>query len=361
MQRIYGYLFLIFLGLLITPSIYLKKIPLRLIEKTASFFSRESKLTKDSLDSVILENQILKSQISYIQEWVQSQQKLEEFFSEFKKLEKVENPIMISHEAQKKRMKALLDYIHLFSRHTIAKVIFKEPFSTSSYLWINVGELYNQKIGMKLIQKNSPVVLGDTLLGVVEEVHANFSKIRLITDPKMVVSVRAVRGSSQLKNIQSKTYELLDTLELSEDFTWEKKGELKEMLFSLQQELDKEGIDRHYAIGELVGSEYSPFFAYHSVLVGDGFHIRQENRKLALNTIYPGFKEIAIKKGDLLKTTRLDGIFPAGLKVAIVTETEYSQLGKPLYSIQAKPILENIHELEYVQILPPVLDKPIVD
>jgi cell shape-determining protein MreC len=357
MRRTYGFLILAILALLVGPTIFLKNLQLKWLKlvELVSPEKRENYL-KTTYEELSLENQILKSQISYIREWIAAQQKVEEFFSEMKKLEKTEKLMLVNQESQKKRFKILADYVNLFSRHAFAKIILKEPFSSSSFAWVNVGELYNQKIGYQLVQKNSPVVVGDVLVGVVEEVFLHHAKIRLITDPNLVIAVKSARGKSQLKVMNEKALELLDTLELVEDFGWEKKQELKDLIAELHVNLDREGQDRFYAVGEVYGAEYSPFFAFHNSLVGEGFHFQAKSKESTGFSNMEGFKEIVIKKGDLLETTGLDGIFPEGLKVAIVTDTSTSKFGRLTYEIKAKSLIANIHEIEYVQILPPAID-----
>lgn len=360
MRKTYGFIFFTIVMLLLSPAIFLKKLQVKWTGFFDRGFSRKSLAENQlTIDKITLDNQILKSQITYIQEWIGTQQKFEDFFSELKKLEKTQQLALTSQEQQKKRIRILQDFLQHFSRYAFAKIIFKEPFSSSSYAWINLGELYNQKIGGKILAKNSPVVVGDVLVGIVEEVFLNYSKIRLITDPNLVVSVRALRGDQQLKNLDSKVMELLDCLELTDDFNWIYKEPLKETLGSLHEQLEKDGNDRFYAYGEIYGREYSPFLAFQNELIGDGFHLKVEDRLFKVSSIKGGFKDVIIKKGDLLVTTGLDGLFPKGLKVGIVTSVSPSQVGKIAQKIKARSIVENIHELQFVQVLPPNLDRDL--
>lgn len=359
MHKTYGFLFLTLLTLLLLPSVFLKKIQNNWVHSFNRVFSKTTKFESVAEDQVILENQILKSQITYIQEWIFAQQKMDDFILEIKKLEKNQGLSLINQDAQKKRLKILGDYIALFGRYAIGTIIFKEPFSSSSFAWLNVGELYNQKIGNNLIQKNSPVVVGDILVGIVEEVFLRHSKIRMVTDPNLVVAVRAIRGKSQSREINRKAYDLLDTLELSQDFNWDQKETLKSLLAELHTNLEKEGQDRFYAKGEVYGAEFSPFYSYDHTLIGDGFQMQVQSKSSKFLQTPDGFKEVVIKRGDLLETTGLDGIFPKGLKVAIVTEIAPSKLGRLAYKIKAKSLIEKLQDIQYVQILPPILDKPI--
>ncbi|NBO24015.1 MAG: hypothetical protein EBU93_02080 [Chlamydiae bacterium] len=356
MRKTYSFLLLTLLFLLMSPMIFLKNLQDKWIGGMQRWAKENIEIEKISYEKAIVENQLLKSQIAYIQEWLATQQKMEDFFSELKKLEKGQLLLTINQEAQKSRFNALFEYLERFSQYAVAKIIFKEPFATSSFAWINLGRAYNDQVKSPVIQKNSPVVLGDVLVGIVEEVFSHHSKIRLITDPNLVVSVVASRGKTQLKAIHQRSYELLDTLELSQDFLWEKKDQLKMLLLNLHQLLEKEGVDRFYARGEVYGAEYSPFLSYDHSLVGEGFHLEAQSKTHLQVQESEKFKEIAIKSGDLLETTGLDGLFPKGLKVAIVTAIAPSKIGKLAYGIKAKTVVASLNELQYVQILPPLLE-----
>jgi rod shape-determining protein MreC len=356
MRKTYGILLLSILILLLSPPIFFKSYQTKWVKGVSNFVNLAPAKDK-SFAELNLENQVLKSQVNYIQEWLGAQQKFEDFFSELKKLEKTEHLAVMSHDAQKKRIKILEDFLTYFGRYAVAKIIFKEPFSSSSFAWINLGENYNLKCGSTVIQKNSPVVFGDILVGIVDEVFPHFSKIRLITDPHLVVSVKALRGKEQLKSIQAKAEDLLDALELVQEIKYEKKEELISLLVNLNKDLQQDGHDRYYARGEISGAEYSPLLVFQNLLSGSGFMLHDQKTKQVQTVGIKGFHEIAIKKGDLLVSTGMDGIIPNGLKVGFVTEVFPSNLGKAAYSIKAKSACDQLSELEYVQILPAVVDK----
>lgn len=75
-----------------------------------------------------------------------------------------------------------------------AKVIFRENISFGSFIWVDRGEADNRHLGVHVIAKKSPVVLGKGVVGLVEEVLEKKSLVRLITDPKLQVAVRVDRG-----------------------------------------------------------------------------------------------------------------------------------------------------------------------
>ena len=61
-----------------------------------------------------------------------------------------------------------------------------------------------------------------------------------------------------------------------------------------------------------------------------------------------------LKFGDLLVTTGMDGFFPSGLEVAIVTKVNDLKPGAYAYDLEAKPVVENFSDLHSVFVLPPL-------
>lgn len=58
--------------------------------------------------------------------------------------------------------------------------------------------------------------------------------------------------------------------------------------------------------------------------------------------------------GDLLVTSGMDGLFPVGLEVAVVSQVERLTEGQSSYQIQARMLVENIEDLTWVSILPAI-------
>jgi rod shape-determining protein MreC len=191
----------------------------------------------------------------------------------------------------------------------LARVVYRCPISWNSSLWINVGEKDNEESEKKLIAKNSPVVLGTSLIGVVETVQTGRSQVRLITDPDLTPSVRALRS-------------------------------------------DESGNPLYLAKGELHGSAKIFWRSRGSTLIGEGFNYDYDDN-------YGPAKDLRsnpaiLKVGDLLVTTGMDGIFPAGLHVARVTKIQSLREGDYYYEIEAIPTAESIEELSLVHVLPPL-------
>ena len=99
-----------------------------------------------------------------------------------------------------------------------AEVIYRDPATWSDILWINVGEETNRKLNYNLISKNSPVLFGRYVVGVVESVGKSQSRVRLITSSSLTPAVRAVRGSIQNREM----LELIDSILLHLNFSQEK-------------------------------------------------------------------------------------------------------------------------------------------
>lgn len=245
----------------------------------------ETKLSsnqEESLQKLQLENTLLKSEISHLQKLLQ-QEKLMDLFA------------------------------------VPAKVIYRSPSMWHSSLWINVGESQNRELGKNVVAKNSPVVLGNGVVGVIDYVGDLQSRVRLITDSALTVAVRVVR------NLPAKKVEYL-------------------------------------AKGELRGGGKSTWRSQGFLLKGTGFNydfadIYGPSRELQTGTPEKGDEGDPIelvKERDLLVTSGLDGIFPVGLRIATVTKVISLKEGDYYYDIEAKPIIENLNNLSILFVLPPL-------
>ncbi len=253
------------------------------------------------------ENELLKSEIESLKQSLSSHTALMQEIDRLKGLSR-NNPFF------EKREKEILKRVDLYLSSLPARVIFREPGSWNSSLWINLGERDNHLLEKQVVAKNSPVVVGEALVGVVEYVGERKSRVRLITDPGLNPSVRALRAQPQKHE------------------------------------------DLYLAKGVLYGNSKSLFRLRSHHLRGVGFNYDfadSEGPARSLKTAREGEVPL-LKEGDLLVTTGMDGIFPAGLKVAIVTEVEPLREGSCSYDIEAKSILSNLEGLNFVTVLPPV-------
>lgn len=191
----------------------------------------------------------------------------------------------------------------------MARIVYRSPAFWNSCCWIR-GAPSTQKN----LTKNSPVVFGNTLIGIIDLETAEQSRVRLITDPELVVSVRAMRNGLLL------------------------------------------------AKGELCGALHPVARTRGTKLTGVGFHYDfadAEGPARDLRTGQPvghpdapSMPLLAI--GDILVTTGMDGLFPKGLHVATVVAISPLQEGDYFYDLEAESLVPSLDALTFVFVLPPV-------
>jgi cell shape-determining protein MreC len=231
----------------------------------------------------------------------------------------------------------------------IGKVIFRETTAWSSSFWINIGEKTNQHLGKTVIAKNSPVVIGTSVLGLVEVVGFNRSRIRLITDSSIIPSVRVLRGSPQKQVIVQGAKQLLEKIEMCEEIA--KDHPVKKELTLLCQNLNTSGENTYLAKGELRGMRTPHFRSRQALLLGVGFNNDFEDEEGGARNLQSGH---LVKKGDILVTTGMDGIFPAGLRVGHVSKVHPLKEGSNAYELDVHSIIENFNDISFVTVLPPL-------
>lgn len=246
-----------------------------------------------------------------------------------------------------------------------AKIIFRSPNTWNSSMWVNVGSEDNELLAIPIIAKNSPVLLGDSVVGVVDYVGKRQSRIRLITDSGLVPSVRVSRGEDQYKFISEQIADLMSFSnahpELFETIT-DKKA-LENQLAHLQAKLLEKKNSWFLAKGEIQGRSYPLWRKDAYLLKGSGFNYDFEDkygpaRDLRSGEAVDGQKDDKgiplVKVHDLLVTTGMDGVFPEGLKVATVTKIELLKEGDFAYELEAKPTVGNFDDLSWVYIISPL-------
>ena len=242
---------------------------------------------------------------------------------------------LVSVAFAQRRHDEMLALMQLYSATVPARVIFRSPAAWNSSLWINVGQVQNESLGYELVAKNSPVVIGTALVGVVDYVGKKQSRVRLITDSGLTPSVRALRNSSlggASQNIYLAKGELLG----SSYPLWRGRGDVLRGLGFNYDNGDEEGPARDLRTGEVVGAVPSAI-----------------SRKVAAKGL--GLEAVPILlANDLLVTTGMDGVFPAGLHVATVSKIEGLKEGSYTYELQALPVVKNMDELSLVFVLPPL-------
>ena len=232
------------------------------------------------------------------------------------------------------------------------EVIFKPMSKWNSIVFVNAG-----RKGNEVITKNSPVMAGNYLVGVVEEAFDNYSKVRLITDPNLIISVRAVRGESIQNSV---TQEMIETL-----LDRTKKDQNQDLITELHKFHDSLKTDEensYLAKGELFGSQ-KPLGNVPVILKGKGFNFDfddekgqsrdlRSGQKFSLNSLADKSSSSILAVGDILVTTGMDGVFPADLKIAKVTKIESLKEGDYYYTLEAKPLSKQLEDLSAVIILP---------
>lgn len=247
-----------------------------------------------------LENQNLRTQIDQVYGWLLNDGRIKEQVELYKSLTQKSSPFF------QRRANHLCFSLQKQLTSIPAQVIYRDPSSWSSSLWVNVGEEDNRVLGVTVIAKNSPVIADGALVGAVDYVGAKQARIRLITDSGLSPSVRAVRGV----NVE----------------------------------------DGYLAKGELHGSS-APFWRSRGPLLkGVGFNYDypdEEGNSRDFKGPIP-----LLKEGDSLFTSGLDGVFPPGLLVGSVSWIAPLKEGSYAYELEVRPTISNLNDLQTVFILP---------
>lgn len=309
-----------------------------------------------------LENQMLKQKLDAVFEWLMFDQKIEEQVERIHNLKVENSDELYWKEFFSRRAKELKNNLLSNLQAIPADVVYRDPSSWSSSIWINMGHSTNEKLERKIIDKNSPVVVGSSLIGVVEFVGQQRSRVRLITDSGCTPAVRALRGTSQDFAIQELVRSLYDRLDPREDIfqNQKEKEQFLQALQTLSHRMSQSGRNLYLAKGEIHGCNQPLWRARQQSLKGIGFNYAfsdEEGPSRSLFQYAKGLSEPSdiapiLQVGDLLVTTGFDGIFPPGLQVAQVTKIGELQEGCYAYSLEAKPTAGNLHDLHTVFVLP---------
>lgn len=324
--------------------------------------SGSSSIDREKMARIEKENLLLRQRCADLQKIVES----EEFISrQITWLQQVQGREALDPqwtEFFKRRARHLSYRLQYHLQSIPAKVIFREPRHWGSTLWIDIGEEDNEKLGVKVVAHNSPVVIGNALVGVVEQVERKRSEVRLITDARLVPSVRAVRGEQthrsllllidQLSTILQKRSGLYSSLR--------EEGQVLRSLADLRNSLKQGWGDYYLAKGELYGSSLPLWRSKRSILHGVGFNYDAADEEGAARDLRTGEQVEGAKglpllqPGDLLITSGLDGIFPQGLEVAVVAKVQLLREGDCTYDLEALPVVEDVSEIDRVTVLPPL-------
>ena len=248
----------------------------------------------------------------------------------------------------------------------IGRVLYRSVHAWNSSLWIDVGEEDNPQDAPPLIAKNSPVLSGDTLVGVIDFVGKKTSLVRLITDSSLTPAVRVARGGIENRMLQSHIQEVAH-FTTSKKAAFKSDEEQKAFLFLLSELTKNFPVDDEthlLAKGELQGQAEPLWRSPGQLLRGIGFNYDfkdEQGPARDLRTGAPIDPEgeyttrqtlPLIQVGDLLVTSGMDGIFPEGLKTARVHSITPLREGAYSYELLAKPI-EDLADLQAVFVLAP--------
>lgn len=216
-----------------------------------------------------------------------------------------------------------------------AEVVYRDPSVWSSFLWINLG-----KVHCPTLQKNSPVISGCFLVGVIDYVGQHQSRVRLVTDVRLNPSVRVMNSKSKGTLVNAAGHFLLG--HLRDSFQDETNVQLVSLLenFCLSSLDARDNDEESYFHGILKGTGTPLWNKHFSCLKGHGLFKNGCEKKMIL------------KQGDILETTGFDGIFPPGLPVAEVFEVMPSKEGDYAIELSALPLIKDFDLLKEVIVLP---------
>ncbi len=236
-----------------------------------------------------------------------------------------------------------------------AKVVFRDMRHWGSTMWIDVGEEDNEKIGAKIVAHNSPVVVGNALVGVIEHVERKRSEVRLVTDAHLVPSIRAVRGEQSHRALLLLIDQLGSILQKRSGLysSGEEERNAVSALSVLRRSLQQGWGDYYLAKGELFGSSMPLWRSKRAVLNGVGFNYDTADEEGGARDLRTGGGVPLLQPGDLLITSGLDGLFPQGLEVGIVGKVKLLREGDCSYDLEAIPVITDFSEIERVSVLPP--------
>ena len=307
---------------------------------------------KDNPLSIQTENFLLKKQLKDVRAWLEQEDAIDARIMRLQQYNLLSGNAATYKAYYQRRLNELTSSLENEVWQVAARVILREPSFWSSALWIDIGEDSNKQLKKIVVAKNSPVLSGDNIVGVVEEVQKNRSRVRLITDNSLTPAVRAVRGA-----LQEDT--MLESLAIIKELlSFKESSEERESLIKAIETYE-EGVSENFkcvqlAKGILQGSSYPIWRMRSNVLRGIGFNFEFDDEEGFAMELHKQHQAPLLQVGDLLVTTGMDGVFPAGLNVAYVTKIFPLKEGSFSYEIEAKSTLPNISTIEHLRVLPPL-------
>lgn len=312
-----------------------------------------------------LENRLLETENSYLQKLLNEQLLLSSQISQVSSMNP-EAARLLASDYQK----SLQKNIRILERRLKAipaRVVFRSLDTWHNSLWINAGSSANENQESPIIALNSPVVIGNAVVGIIDYVGKNQSRVQLITDSRLTPSVRALRGGEQDLLLNEQIEGLMQQLTLKKHLNLSPDDyiDLSQLLYKLKESLHPFKRTWYLAKGELAGSLSASRTSQRAILKGTGFNYdfadeEGDSRDLRNGKPAQNPKEPALpilKVNDILVTTGMDGIFPPGFQVATVTNINLLKEGDYFYELEARPIAGPLEELSLVFVLPPLREE----
>ena len=200
---------------------------------------------------------------------------------------------------------------------------------------------------------------------MIDYVGKKRSRVRLVTDASVCISVRVLRGYEQNAVLLEQLESVMQNLKFCREvfFSDEEQASTLNILKHLQENVQISVHDRYLAKGELRGSSEPLWRERRPLLKGVGFNYDYEDEEGPARDLRTGLildkklgihPEVLLKEGDLLVTTGMDGVFQAGFHVAIIEKVEPLEEGAITYDLQAKSTLPHLYEVSRVSVLPPL-------
>lgn len=236
-----------------------------------------------------------------------------------------------------------------------AKVLSHKELPWSHTAWIDIGTETADLLFP--VVTGSPVVYGNHVVGIVEQVGKKASLVRLLSDPLVRPSVQVMRNGVD-QEVESLVLLLQQKIVSSPSLILKEshRTALMKLLSELRSSISKEQ-PLFLAKGEIQGciSVQKP-----SLLRGVGFNydVKDENgpaRDIRTGQVGGvGPKLPLIQPNDLLVTNGLDGLYPPSLRVAIVERVLPLEEGGYAYEVEATASCPHFLDMRYVAILPPM-------
>lgn len=315
---------------------------------------------KETLERLRLENMLLKEEILRLKDVMQQEMKLLAELKSFgEPVEEAAKAIKLRHARD---LEQLLQ-VHL--KVVPARVIFRSPSTWNSSFWINVGTSTNEALGVQTVAKNSPVLIGTSVIGVIDYVGRKQSRVKLITDSGLSPAVRAERGEAETLRLKEKIASIAGSLN-GEKQPFRQIKEQQEFLSALEKATSQLSLKDDVSLlakGEVHGTSKPLWRSQRHLLRGMGFNYDftdGEGPARDLRTGQPledgsDFEaKPIVKEGDVLVTTGMDGVFPPGLFVAEVTKVHPLKEGDYYYELDAQPVVGNFDDISLVFVIPPI-------